>query len=133
MYRLILFAAAILFGAGLGCADTSSPTNDAAGTYDLVSVNGFAIPGTVNLGGALDVTVDSGALRLEGNGAATLAFSSPQLGQASVSGSYSVNNDVVTVDLSDSIGNEVRGSGPLAGSSLTITDQNGVVWEFHRR
>jgi len=133
MYRLILLGVAILFGVSLGCADTSSPANDAAGTYDLESVNGVAIPGAVNLGGVRDVTVNSGALRLEENGAATLTFSSPQLGQASVTGSYSVNNDIVTVNLSDAIGNEVRGSGPLVGSSLTITDQDGVVWEFHRR
>jgi len=121
----IIAGAALLV---LACGDDGVSPASIAGTYDLVSVNGVAVPGTVNLGGILDQTVDSGTLVLTEGGSATFTMET-NLGSSTVAGSYSVSGESISVTMSSGL-NELRGSGTVSGGDISLTDQDGRAWVF---
>lgn len=128
---LVLFVAAAAFSA---CGDSPVAPADVTGTYDLVSLNGLPLPATVTLGG-IDIEFDNGLLTLGPGDQCVLDFDLASVAQDFV-GTYALSGSTITINVRSAGGTgiaTIHGSGPVDGTSITVTDGDHLVWVFRKR
>src|SRR5688572_10432079 len=102
----VLLAAALAIG---GCADDGSgPGDDAAGTYELISVNGAILPVVFEENGVRE-EVQSGVLQLNTNGTFTVTFN------------YRVTENGAVTNLTET----ENGTWTESGNTVTVVNSDG--------
>ncbi len=121
MRRFLILTTAVLAGGLLtACGDDDDITGpeSIAGTYILQTVNGDALPATVQ-----GVEVSAASIQLNSNGTYTLSLTTEFFGEQTDTGTFTVDGSTVNFLDEGDVDEGDRFTGTISGDTLTIVDE----------